>query len=165
MVHKDIITRRDPFFEAACSDRRRDSGVDEGQSGKVELLGTDAESFNLGLESIYKDRVVDGTLEGVHFGEEPVNEDAAIYFSLAKIHLLAVYLQYLQTAIMVVDKLLSFYRTSDSFPDSGTICVLYENTTGQDSLRLLMTDLFILESAPGWAKIMVGDDKTPSAFV
>ena len=57
-----------------------------------------------------------------------MNEDEAIYFSLAKIHLLVVYLQYLQTAIMVVDKLLRFYRTSDCFPDSGTICVLYENT-------------------------------------
>ena len=41
MVHKDIINRRSPFFEAACSDRRRDSEVGEGQSGKVELPGTD----------------------------------------------------------------------------------------------------------------------------
>ncbi|KAK5701902.1 hypothetical protein LTR97_004720 [Elasticomyces elasticus] len=131
MVHKDVITRRSSFFQAAASQRWSGSG-----SGKViELSDDDPAVFSAYLECLYT---------GVVHVDDQLCSDG---FLALKLYMLADKLGDLKSMNCIIDSIIKWSDRHRELPDTPSATYVVANTMEISPLRRLMVDFHVQESA------------------
>jgi hypothetical protein len=148
-VHYDIIADRSGFLTAARTYRwNKDPQVPV----EVALSGADPQEFSDYLQLVYASTIAppDPILLRYYSGADEKEEDARLasesYFHmLARLYVLADKLEDTMSANLVMDHLLEFSDVSDFWIGAQTLSYIYDNTTQNSSLRMMVRDLYIYE--------------------
>ena len=138
-VHREVITKRSLFFEAALSKRWR-----EGQTSEpLKLPEDDADIFDLYLHCIYTNTVDIGDLDRAFNGERYLNYNDPGYMRLARLYSLADRVQDTDTADLVMNALLQYDdEHKDCLPGEEVINFAMHCTTNTSPLRRFIIDLY-----------------------
>ncbi|KAK3642401.1 hypothetical protein LTR56_010754 [Elasticomyces elasticus] len=131
-VHKDLICRRSPFFEAAASARWT-----RGLNKNIELSDDDPEAFAAYLAYLYR-------AELPMLDEEQGTKH--LWHNLADLYILADKLRDLKTANDVIDEILEYSDLLDKAPTLTIIRKVYDVTSDSCPLRRLLVDYRIHKS-------------------
>lgn len=90
-----------------------------------------------------------------HFTSKDITNLDALLLSLIKLHVLAMYLQDLQTANMTVDSIIHVTRASKQAPSGKVTPLVYELTPDSSRLRKVLHDCFLHCTFPNTPKASV----------
>ena len=133
VVHKDVITRRSPFFKSACAK----CWAKNAECPKINLPEDDPTIFGVFLQCIYQNVV-------------PTELAQETFELMAKVYVFADKVGDLTTANLIIDE---FTRLSDKIqeiPGLDTIAVVFQRTSENAPLRRLIVDFCIREAPISW---------------
>ncbi|KAK3691468.1 hypothetical protein LTR37_018665 [Vermiconidia calcicola] len=148
VVYKDTITRRSPFFDAACKKHWNQSE----DAKPIELPDDDPEIFTDYLQTLYGDKVQ----------AEDADEDHG-FLALAKAYILADKLGDLQSANLIIDKITIHRRTTSAIPGVQSIVTAFERASESSPLRRLLVNIYIDVSDPEYK--FMEDEQLPHSFL
>jgi len=86
----------------------------------------------------------------VYTGDLDLPEDnmSSLFGLAVQVYVIADKLQDLKAGNFVIDKLLAMLKKHGQFPGPRSICMAFENTTADSTLRKLLSDCYVFESEP-----------------
>ena len=150
MVHKEVICRRSPFFEAACAERWSQTDT----SKDTELPEDDAGTFNTYLQYLYSG----GEGAFASLGDHPSKTALRVSSKPAlRVYLLADKLGDLTAANAVVDELIRNVDEGTTFPSAKNVSMVFDNTIPSSPIRRLLVDFWMHNTCPTFTEEHVED--------
>ncbi|KAK5717200.1 hypothetical protein LTR15_009089 [Elasticomyces elasticus] len=141
IVHKDALTIKSPFFNAACGREWI-----EGQEKIVRLPEQDAETFRVYLRWVYGD-----TLEMTLMKEPPGYAVTPSFLNLDKAWLLSSYLQDDMLCNMITDRTIEKFQLNKSgLMAMTTLQYVFDHTPSDSPIGRLFLDGFAAASSARW---------------
>ena len=132
LVHKNLITRRSPFFASACGERWNDLG----KFNAIELPKDDVQAFSIFLECVYRDQVVTEEIEG----------EQEKFEVLVRTYCLADKLGDLTSANLVIDEILRYSDKELVVPEGDSLSYAFNNSPEDSPLCRLIVDYYMHEA-------------------
>ena len=150
VVHKDIISRRSPFFKAASSARW---ATDKHKT--IELPDDEPTVFSICLQAMYQNTVAAAKVE-----DPPVHQHT--FSPLAEAYILADKLGDLTTCNLIVDEIIRYGDEHNTLPNESTVKIVWEKSIENSPLRRLLIDCFVHDAG---TTAMADIDEYPHGFV
>ena len=160
-VHKEILTKRSPFIEAACSQRWNTPGPFR----PIELPDDDIRAFDMYLNCMYTNRVNTDDAYDAGPGEEEWCEDQRMRRLMLRTYILADKLGDIVTANLLLDGILDVYNSDQSAPSVDTIDFVFSSTAPDTPLQRLFIDIYVYADSGTLISDLLQSGHVPRAFL
>lgn len=162
VVPTAILLSRSPFFEAACSEQRKNNEV----SKEFGLKEDDPVVFGFYLHYVYTDTIyVGNTDDELLDGEARFSAHSKTFLRLVKTYALAEKLMDITTANIVIDAIIDYSDEERMVPNPCAVVAAFNSTADGSLLQRLMVDFYTHEAGAAAHEQISKNQDTPQAFL